>query len=427
MFFLYTRDEFQYTFHMHASLLLFVLLSIVASTTATIQATFSCWFATYTSDATPLPNIVLGYTNNEISSVTVDNTIKPTLYNGQQPTLFSPGIVAIAHVVPVGTRDTILLTWTIGNLSLSINTSELTEATRCVNTVYATQCPTNIGNFCDDGAYCNGNEICFPDVVGGASGVCHNTTEVVVCPDASQHCDNTLRACIPVLTRSPAPTRTPTGAPTVAITPQPTPACQVDSDCASLSEYCRGPFVCNQLTSDCVPADASYDPCYDSRTSLRQYYVTQNVSVLHAVVCNEAARICAESVVCNTNAECSDNLICNGVELCVAGVCHYQRDQSINSVCHTDREMTCDEVKGCVPINEDAVIAHPANMTNSTHHPLSEPTPTALTVVVCIIVIIGVIILFAVIYFEFTTNGSYLHSMAIGRNARIAYNRRFDD
>lgn len=412
-------------------LLLFVLLGIAS---ATIQPTFSCWFATYATDATPLPNIVLGYINNETtqasSPLVNNNIITPALYNGPQPTLFSPGTVALAHVVPLGTRDPVLLTWTIGALSIVVNTSGLTEATRCVNTAYAAQCPTNIGNFCDDGAYCNGNEICFPDVVGGATGVCHNTTEVVVCPDASQHCDDTLRACVPVITRSPAPTNTPTVAPTVAVTPSPTPACQVDADCAAASEYCRGPFVCNQLTSECVPADTNYDPCYDARTSLRVYYATQNTSILHAVVCNEAARICAESVVCSTNTECSDNLICNGIELCVAGRCHYQRDQSINFVCRTSRPMTCNEERGCVPIEEDivAVVTPAPTNTNHTtaHHPLSEPTPTALTIVVCVIVVIGVIILLAVIYFEFTTNGSYLNSMAMGKYA-LSYNRRYTD
>ena len=412
------------------------LLVLLATTTdaTSVQPTFTCWYTSYTT-GTPVPTVILGYANTAPSntSATSINIITPVTYNGEQPTIFRAGVVPYAAYIGLIARDT--LKWTIDGASLIVTPENLNEATRCINTDYATRCPTSVTNFCDDGSYCNGNEFCFADTIGGPVGACHRTTESVIC-STGLICSETRRACIAPVTLPP-PTYSPTSAPTTPATGRPTSAsptnapttkaptnaptnvptvlprpvatetvCQSDSDCVVFNNFCDGVYVCNELTSTCIEADSNYDPCTKDRALLRDYYATEvNQSVRPvSVVCNEGARLCIESVSCQFNMDCSDGLVCNGEEQCVAGECYYQRDRSMAAICHTTMSATCSEPDGCVLVGDEAHTPanHSWNHTgNHTRHHSHHIDPALLGIVVGAITLIGLMVVFGFLYFEF--------------------------
>lgn len=409
-----------------------LLLLSTLDATASIQPSLSCWYTSYAT-GTAVPTVILGYTNNGNTSlvVTDPNVITPSSYNGNQPTLFLSGTVPYAYYIALTGRVT--LTWVVGDAILTVAPEQLNEATRCINTVYASQCPTSVVSFCDDGSYCNGNEICFADVMGGQTGACYHTTEVVTCPDGLV-CSEVRRACVLPVTQPPptdsptrAPTKAPTPFPTVVPTPRPTNAqttpptlrptgapteallytttCTSDVDCRQFDNFCDGSYVCNELTTRCIEADANYDPCTRDRHLLRKYYATlSNESTTPvSVVCDKSARLCVESVSCGTNLDCSDGLVCNGVEQCIAGQCYYQHDQSINAVCETSRNMTCSEPDGCSPVNSEF---HPPGNTSWNHtgnHTRDHLhiNPSLLGILVGGITLVGLLLIFGFMYFEF--------------------------
>lgn len=426
-------------------MLLSLLCLFLYSSIAAVQPTFDCWF---TPDGAT-SNIVLGYANIDPTDTVVNvtyssdtdatNVITPLSYNGVQPTLFKTWSHPLTLVIQLyDQNDTIK--WNINGLLLSVGPGDLTPQKRCFNSVYTTQCPTSIINFCNDGSYCNGNEICFPDVMGGPTGVCHHTTEIIVCETSGHVCNDTLRACaIPVTL--PPPTMTPTEAPTMVpteVTGTPTllvlpprnnndnVSCQYDNDCIDIVRYCTGGHVCNQLTSLCIPADANYDPCNNYRTSIRDYYSLVNQTTLPvSVVCLEQEKHCMESLTCQTNRDCSDNLLCNGIEQCIDNKCYYQEDQSMSAVCRSGIHMSCNETYGCFPIEELTIVTpHPS--TNHTHLPLPNhrTSPIVIGVAIGILVLTGLVILLCVIYFEFNNGDSYLSSMDIGRQLTLSSKMR---
>lgn len=371
----------------------------------------------------------------------------PLSYNGSQPSLYDIKGSNYAITLALTSNS---VTWQIDNLWVTVSLSDLTEAVRCINTVHSSQCPTSIAGFCDDGSFCNGNEICFPDVMGGSTGACHYTTEVIRCASGLV-CNETVRACVSPVTLPPpttapptmapttkAPTRSPTRAPTTQpptnwptripiSTPPPTNrdtiveeppkppvddviiseehVCQNDGDCASVANFCRGTYTCNQLTSLCVQADLHYDPCSDYRTTLREYYSSTNATSFPvSITCAEAPKLCVESFTCQSNMDCSDNLMCNGIELCVSGQCYYQSDQSLAAVCHTELDVTCSEPDGCSLIETLGHLNSSSPTYNHTrHHHHNGISPTILGLVVGAVVIVGLIILGCTLYFEFNT------------------------
>ncbi len=422
-------------------LLLLLALCAIVSGSGTVQPTFSCWF----SEDGLSKNIVLGYANIEPSEALINvtdsaepvddmvNFITPIVLNGAQPSQFNIGSLPYALVLKQIEESTI--TWNINGLILSVSSNDLTESKRCFNSAFTSQCPTSIPNFCDDGSYCNGQEICFPDMMGGPTGVCHRTTEAIICDDSEMVCNDTIRACISPVKETPPPTDTPTVPTTDAPTLSELPlivrdvVCQSDSDCEGLVTYCNGHHICNQLTSKCIPREVNYDPCHNYRTTMRKYYSSLSSDTIapFSIVCLEEERHCMESVTCQTNKDCSDNLICNGVEQCVDNQCLYQGDQSIKAVCHSNIPMTCNESSGCVPVEAYTLIPGvPTFTSNHTAPPsgVKDTTPIIFGVVVSILVLIGFVILGVVLYFEFNTNGSYLHSMDIGKKLTFASQMR---
>lgn len=429
---------------MHAVLSLLLLTVVFAPIRAAIQPTFSCWFTSYATGS-PIPTIILGYANTNSSDVTATiNSITPSNYDTNKPTLFKAGGEPFAIILGLTSNESV--TWTIDGLSRTVlPITDLTSQNRCINSIYANSCPTSILNFCEDGSYCNGNEICFPDVLGGSHGACHQTTEVVVCPN-DLVCSDTVRACIspttlppPTLTPTSAPTMAPTMAPTTPIhteapttvpptnvlsnesvttappTENPTErviaeetTCQSDEDCNAFTNFCQGQFVCNQLTSLCIQSDANYDPCYSYRTTLRNYYASTNsTSFPISITCHEEAKLCVESFTCRTNLDCSDNLLCNGEEICVSGQCYYQEDQSISAVCHTTLPSACNEPDGCSLIGKAVIMPnHPSNSSHQ-HHSHNGVSPVVVAIIVGVVVFIGFVILMGILYFEFNQSAKY--------------------
>lgn len=418
-------------------LLLYVLCLFLYSGLAAVQPTYDCWFTTDGS----MPTIVLGYANIDpvetIINVTYSsdtdatNVLIPLSYNGVQPTLFETGSHPLTLAIHLyDQNDTIK--WNINGLLVLVSPLDLTPEKRCFNSVYASRCPTSITDFCNDGSYCNGNEICFPDVMGGPTGVCHHTTEIIVCETSDLVCNDTLRACaIPVTLPPPtvAPTEAPTQEPTTEAIVTETPTllvlpprntnnnvpCKEDIDCEGVVRFCTGSHVCNQLTSMCIPADTNFDPCYNYRTSIRDYYALTNKTISPvSVTCLEQERHCTESLTCQTNRDCSDNLRCNGVEQCIDNQCYYQEDQSTSAVCQSSIQMACNETHGCFPI-EELLIVTPTM--NHTHSPLPDHTisPIVIGIAIGILVLTGLVILLCVIYFEFNTGDSFTSSMDIGK------------
>lgn len=422
------------------TLSLLLLVFIAQSDANVIQPTFTCWFNTGNTQR----NIILGYTTTVSSTEPSSNMITPLSYNGSQPSLYDTKGVNYAITLALTSNS---VTWQIDSLRVNVSLSDLTEATRCINTVFSSQCPTSITGFCDDGSYCNGNEICFPDVMGGSTGACHYTTEVINCASGLV-CNETVRACVSPVTLPPpttapptmAPTTmVPTNAPTRAPTTQPptnwpthipvsTPSpanrdviiaeeppkppvedviiseehvCQDDGDCVSVANFCKGAYVCNQLTSLCVPVNLYYDPCSNYRTTLREYYSSTNATLFPvSITCAEAPKLCVESFTCQTNMDCSDNLVCNGMELCVSGQCYYQSDQSLAAVCHTELAVTCAEPDGCSLVDTLVQFNTSSPTYNHTRHH-NGISPTILGLVVGAVVIVGLIILGCTLYFEF--------------------------
>lgn len=412
------------------------LVGLFASATS-LNPSFSCWFTTYRT-GTPLPNIVIGYENTGAFDLSINNTeggdnvLTPAVYNGLQPILFKPGRFPLSFIVSLE-RERDSLEWTINGSTLIVDESDRTELKRCVNSDFASQCPTSVDNFCEDGSYCNGNEICFPNEVGGPVGICHRTTETIVCEDNTLVCSDSKRACVAPETESPTsePSNAPTGAPTSEPTNSAAPtvlvisdetACLSDLDCIGELNFCNGPRVCNQLTSFCVKQDVNYDPCLPYRATLRNYYDANNASSFPiSIICSESQRLCVESFTCQTNMDCSDNLVCNGEELCIGGSCHYQRDQSIGAICHTALPMTCTEPEGCVPIEAFVVPGSPTSpppppQSTMPSTPHQGPSPTIIGIIVAAIVFAGLVILGIILYFNFGGGGdSFQPSMTIGQ------------
>ena len=138
---------------------------------------------------------------------------------------------------------------------------------------------TNDGN-CDNGLFCDGAETC--DAVNGCqAGTAPNCDDGVSCTDDS--CNEGTDSCDNVTN---------------------------DSNCDD-GLFCNGSETCDAVNG----CQVASDPCAPFG-------------------CDEAGDVCLE---CNVNADCDDGLFCNGVETCNAGTC-----QAGTAPCTGGQ--TCDEV-----------------------------------------------------------------------------------
>ncbi len=137
---------------------------------------------------------------------------------------------------------------------------------------------------CDDGVFCNGEEVCQPDGTCAAGTPCETPT----CPDCV--CNETLKLCTMI------------------------PPCTGDGDCDD-GLFCNGPETC--VNGGCVdgePVDCGEDACDEEI---------------------DACEVC----LCVGDADCDDGAMCNGVETCVDCAC-----QPGEPLCQEGED--CDELTG---------------------------------------------------------------------------------
>lgn len=430
---------------------LLVALLLQQYSVSGLSPVFSCWFPTYTLNNTMIPNIIFGYTNNDTVDTTIpvtmsadtgigSNVIIPLIYNSGQPSVF--GTTSVIYAVTVvddtnylaASSDNYIL-WSInGTFSVPVTASLLTSINTCVNVPATTSsCLVATTNFCDDGLYCNGLEICVPDFSGSATGSCHFTTEVVQC-NSSMVCSETYKQCVdtemPTHAPTSAPTESPTEAPTEAMTGAPTETlstdtptvsiidvvvCVSDVDCVNTSTFCGGPTMCNTTTHVCSQANVSYDPCVLYREALRDFYIATNATTFPIdIACVDIIDVCVEAFTCGSDADCSDNIVCNGVEQCIDGRCYFQVDQSIAFICNTSLPMTCIEPSGCTPLAMVDTTPPTNAPTNATAAPATNNDSLVVGIIVAVLVVVGMILLVVILYFEFGQNDSYIASMNVG-------------
>ncbi len=222
------------------------------------------------------------------------------------------------------------------------------DAPMGTNTLTVTQgsdgCTTN--EECSDGIYCNGAETCN---IG--SGECQPGT-AVVCNDAiactTDSCNETTDSCdyIPnnaacndgaycngaeVCTASGCAPGTPVSCPDDGLFCNGTPSCNETTDsCQSSGAPCTPPEVCNEDTDTCAVVGCSTDEeCSDGSFCSGVETCNTNTGQCQAgtaVNCNDSIDCTIDS--CNegldrcdntpSDAACSDGLFCNGNEVCDA-------------------------------------------------------------------------------------------------------------
>lgn len=190
------------------------------------------------------------------------------------------------------------------------------------------------------------------------------------------------------------------------------PECVTDSDCASFNSFCEGTFVCED--SLCMPANESYDPCGPLNATLYGYYGNVNYQGPHwpiQIGCSDDLGVCVQSFSPSNDEQCQDGFFCNGEERFVNGVCLFQADQSWAAICGNTLANACTEARGCfieeiIPPSSPTVDPPtPAPTRAPTHHHHDNDnnnnnSSTWVGVLVAVIIILGVITLFVILFFE---------------------------
>src|ERR1700761_7875297 len=287
----FTTESFQETTH-----------DIIVS--GSIQPMFNCWFLTYHRGEKEVEynydriihrkNIIFGYTSSFNTRQVIDithrnirtgnntgiNVVYPLEYNNQQSSMFFPGNSPYALII----RDTFNILkhrdgrihWIINDKTATVTEKDIRSDTQCYNK-YSQSCSTLIDGFCEDNSYCNGREVCYPNLDNDYTGQCMKTTEVIVCDNIDMLCNDTTLNCTynnhdtVIVTQQPTNTYTPTERPTtisVVVLPTEEPTtetpdfiCSNTADCIGYNSFCKGSFVCSDITSTCIQFDNSYDPC----------------------------------------------------------------------------------------------------------------------------------------------------------------------
>jgi PKD repeat protein len=149
----------------------------------------------------------------------------------------------------------------------------------------------NTDDDCDDGRFCNGQEICF-HTLGTVQG--NRSVPMAVCRQATDPCaeldlcDEGNDICL---------------------------ECLEDTDCHDES-FCNGQETC--IDGSCQEGNS---PC------------------LPEEVCDEEAGVC---LVCLTDEDCNDELFCNGEEICLDGNCQSGTNPCSNEICDEENDV-------CVP------------------------------------------------------------------------------
>jgi hypothetical protein len=146
---------------------------------------------------------------------------------------------------------------------------------------------------CDDGNFCNGNEVCDPDYF------------VTI---ATQEGSGSTSGCKPG----------------DAVT------------CPDDGKFCNGIESCNEAADSC---QSSGNPCTPGVT-----------------VCNEKTDTCDPVAGCKSDAECDDGIFCNGIETCNAYAKATSTKPPVNGVCQSGIPVDCSDGVDCTvdSCNEDA-------------------------------------------------------------------------
>lgn len=202
-------------------LLLLLLMSSVQSQSEPVEPLLACWFHSY-QQGSRIFNLVMSYNNTDdveqlIPLVLGENTITPSAYDGVQLDLYKPGLHQFAFVITDSLASG-TISWLLGNITLVIQTNELTSTTRC-DQAFQGVCPGKIDGFCEDSVYCNGQEICFSGnfFLTSSTGTCTASAQSVQCPTNQQCSEEAPMGCQDTLAPTVAPTP-PTAAPTMATT-----------------------------------------------------------------------------------------------------------------------------------------------------------------------------------------------------------------
>lgn len=182
---------------------LFILLLLVVVTTVTKEPTpaptapgqlypfLTCWFPTYRHQSR-FRNVVMGYSSTFVGTVSRGEGLSQLLVNEgavvsidvNALTSFPPGRNASLFYV----NDMVTLKWQLNETIIFISANELENDTLCTTVFNGTCSPENGGDithFCEDGSFCNGEEVCL-------DALCQPT--MVPCtPD--QHCNEALPRC----------------------------------------------------------------------------------------------------------------------------------------------------------------------------------------------------------------------------------------
>jgi hypothetical protein len=145
-------------------------------------------------------------------------------------------------------------------------------------------CETNAD--CDDGLFCNGQEVC--------DGICYPGAPPC---DFGETCDEEADECVALLF-----------------------PCAGDAECDD-GFFCNGLEFCS-TNGDCAPGPA---PCALGET------------------CDEGQDACYPPAQCQSSEECLDGIFCNGQEQCLDGVC-------VSGPWPCAFGETCSEATGCVPL-----------------------------------------------------------------------------
>jgi hypothetical protein len=417
--------------------LAFLCLLLVAawpslSGAQTVQPLFTCWFTSHESGSA-IVSVVLGYNNTFsqsqiISSTNGNNAILPANYDQFDHSIFRVGYVfnafAVADSLGVLQQPTGAIQWTVRDQTVSVTGASLTPQNQCA-TLYANTCALNIANFCSDGLYCTGQEVCRtpPPSTGtpATTGQCVDATQPVTCANSSFQCSETALACVPS-------SAAPTDAATLAAEVTANSAVQPIFSCWFRTYGAQGQWINNlvmgynnslaqpqNITTGATTLNIILPANYDDTTQAQYefaagyvqnaFVITDSLNVLaqggdiqwnvNNLTVNVVGRQLVAATQCSNRFPttcsadianfCADSLYCNGQEACVAGVC---TASTAPIVCGGNPPQQCSEAAtGCVPAptaTPTAVSATPAptkapTSAAPTRAPTSAPTSVAAT------------------------------------------------
>jgi len=152
----------------------------------------TCWFSTYRHQ-NRFRNVVMGYSSSFAGTVTRGEGLSQLFINVgavasidvNALTSFPPGRNASLFYV----NDVITLKWQLNETLLFINVNELENDTLCTN-LFAKVCAPDdggdIAHFCEDGSFCNGEEVCVDELC--------QPSATVPCT-SGQHCNEVPPRC----------------------------------------------------------------------------------------------------------------------------------------------------------------------------------------------------------------------------------------